>query len=53
MEDLLARFCRLCGHFNQTRNEPVFGPVQSGTWRELYERHRAAPRPLTRYGATE
>ena len=49
LEDQLARFCRLCGHFKQTRDAAVLGPVQSRSWRDAYARYRATPPRLTRY----
>jgi hypothetical protein len=49
MEDQLARFCRLCGHFKQERNGPTSGPVQSRSWRDAYARYRNSPPHLTRY----
>ena len=49
MEDLLDRFCRLCGHFKREREGPLDGPRTSPSWDGLYRVHRARRPRLTRY----
>jgi hypothetical protein len=49
MDDLLARFCRLCGHFKQQREQTIDGPRTSPSWDALYRTYRERRPALTRY----